>query len=561
MGEIYVEKGQFHSFEADAKIAACSFGSFSANSSAISITALSTEDDGNSPFFDFHFSSPFLNQSAGSTGTVDNTSMYRIGSISKIFTVYTMLVNYGWEHWDEAITDYLPELEDATNLSGDTSLTSVDWNKITIGDLASQLSGIGRDYSYGDVATLDIPWTEAGLPPLPSEDIPRCGGNSTTPPCDRDEYFHGLLQRAPVILPRTTPIYSNTAFRILGYILGAISNVPFDQLLDSSVLRPLNLTTTSYVTPTEGAWVIPNGDSAWYQNTGDETPTAGMYSSSSDLAKFGRDILLSKQLSTLETRRWMKPTSHTSSLSFSVGSPWEIFRAKSQISHGRTIDLYTKSGSLGQYDSLLVISPDYGVALSIMTAGSSSSAAIEVVSEMVLQTLIPALENQMLRQECDRLCGTYGSSDQRKNSSLTLSVDTNGVQIEHWINHGVDFLETIQAYSSQSGGPPIQRVLLQATNLESTSDGQCQDDDGSRRVKYHAIFDSSTDEPARPPRIMDQSANHWSSIDTPMYGEIAFDDFILHFDHAGNAVAIEPRVMRDTLLKADREASNSSRFT
>ncbi|KAI7978417.1 hypothetical protein EIK77_001941 [Talaromyces pinophilus] len=183
-----------------------SFGSFSANSSAISITALSTEDDGNSPFFDFHFSSPFLNQSAGSTGTVDNTSMYRIGSISKIFTVYTMLVNYGWEHWDEAITDYLPELEDATNLSGDTSLTSVDWNKITIGDLASQLSGIGRDCelsiicvyetvqtklipcedSYGDVATLDIPWTEAGLPPLPSEDIPRCGGNSTTPPCDRD---------------------------------------------------------------------------------------------------------------------------------------------------------------------------------------------------------------------------------------------------------------------------------------------------------------------------------------------------------------------------------------
>lgn len=122
-----------------------SFGGFGANSSAISITALSTEDDGYSPFFDFHFSSPVLNQSAGSTGTVNNTSMYRIGSISKIFTVYTLLVNYGWEHWDEAITEYLPELEDATNLPGGTSLTSVDWSNITIGDLASQLSGIARD--------------------------------------------------------------------------------------------------------------------------------------------------------------------------------------------------------------------------------------------------------------------------------------------------------------------------------------------------------------------------------------------------------------------------------
>lgn len=283
-----------------------------------------------------------------------------------------------------------------------------------------------------------------------------------------------------------------------------------------------------------------------------------MYSSSSDLAKFGRDILLSKQLSALETRRWMKPNSHTSSLSFSVGSPWEILRTKSQISHGRTIDLYTKSGSIGQYNSLLVISQDYGVAISIMAAGSSSSAVIEVVSEMVLQTLIPALENQMFHEECDRLCGIYESSDQNKNSSLTLSVDTNGLQIERWINSGVDFLEVIHTYASQTGNPPIQRVALQATNIESPSDGH---DGGSRRVRYRAIFDSSTVETGGPTRIMDQSANQWASIDTPMYGEIAFDDFILHFDRAGNAFAIEPRVMGDTLLAADRKSGNFSRFT
>lgn len=283
--------------------------------------------------------------------------------------------------------------------------------------------------------------------------------------------------------------------------------------------------------------------------------TAGMYSSSFDLAKFGRNILLSKQLSAFETRRWLKPNSHTSSLSFSVGSPWEIFRTQSQISHGRTIDLYTKSGGLGQYSSLLVISQDYGVALSIMIAGSTSSSVMEVVSEVVLQTLIPALETQMLRQECDRLCGIYRSSDQSKNSSLTLSVDLNGLQIERWINWGVDFLEVIQSYASQTRSPPIQRIFLQATNLESPTDGRDQDD-GSRRVRYRAIFDTSTIEPAGPTRIMDPSANHWSSIDTPMYGEIAFDDFILHLDHTGNAFAIEPRVMRDTLWKAEREASN-----
>lgn len=125
-----------------------SFGDFTANSSSISITALSTQDDQNSPFFDFHFSSPFLNQSAGSTETVTNTSLYRIGSISKLFTVYTLLVNYGWEHWDDNITKYLPELQGAANLDDDTSVAHADWSKITVGDLASQLSGIGRDCEF-----------------------------------------------------------------------------------------------------------------------------------------------------------------------------------------------------------------------------------------------------------------------------------------------------------------------------------------------------------------------------------------------------------------------------
>lgn len=146
--------------------------------------------------------------------------------------------------------------------------------------------------SYGDLANMDITWSEAGLPVLSPEDVPQCGGNASMPPCDRDgivliihvsqylcssffcpEYFQGLLRRAPIFAPQTTPIYSNTAYRLLGYILGAISGNRYDELLESSVLRPLNLTTTTYATPRgEGSWVIPNGESGWYQDTGDETP-------------------------------------------------------------------------------------------------------------------------------------------------------------------------------------------------------------------------------------------------------------------------------------------------
>lgn len=145
--------------------------------------------------------------------------------------------------------------------------------------------------SYGDLADIDGPWSEAGLPLLPPEDVPQCGGNASMPPCNRKgivlaihvsqysysslllEYFQGLLGRAPIFAPQTTPVYSNTAYRLLGYILGAISGSRFDELLQSSVLRPLNLTTTTYEIPSgEGSWVIPSGESGWYQDTGDETP-------------------------------------------------------------------------------------------------------------------------------------------------------------------------------------------------------------------------------------------------------------------------------------------------
>ena len=283
-----------------------------------------------------------------------------------------------------------------------------------------------------------------------------------------------------------------------------------------------------------------------------------MYSSSSDLAKFGRDILLNRQLPPLATRRWMKPSSHTSSLSLSVGSPWEILRTKSQISHGRTIDLYTKSGSLGQYNSLLLISPDYGVALSMLVAGPSSAAVVEVASEIVLQSLIPTLENQTFYEACKALCGTYESSDRSKNSSLTVSVDNHGLQVERWINQGVDYLAVIQAYASQTGSPPI-KVALQATNLGYSSYSQ-GNDVRSHRVAYRAIFERTTESTGQH-RIMDPSAGLWSSVDTPMYGEIAVDNFVVHFDHSGVAFAIEPRVMRDTLYKVVGGAGNSPRFT
>ncbi|KAJ2986061.1 hypothetical protein NUW58_g5208 [Xylaria curta] len=523
-----------------------SFGDFEANTSSVSITIVSTEDNENVPFFDFHYTSPFLNDSAGSTDHVTKNSIYRIGSISKLITAYTLLVGYGWESWDHTITRYIPELREASSSQASSPIADVDWDKITIGALTSHLSGIGRDYAHGDLASQDFPWMEAGLPELSPRDIPHCGANSSLLPCNREEYFQGIVQRHPIFAPQTTPVYSNLGFRILGYVLEAMSGTSYAALIQSKVLEPLALKDTSAkVPPRRGSWVIPTGnESGFHDNYGDETPTAGIYSSSDDLARLGRSVLLNKQLSAIDTRRWMKPSSHTSSPFFSVGSPWEIWRTHSRITSGRVVDLYTKSGSVGQYSSQLMLLPDYGVALSVLAAGSSSGSVITIATEMVLQSLIPILEDITVDQACNGLCGTYESSQPNVNSSIKISSDANGLFLGQWINRGVDIKAVAQAYAKQTGSPPIKYARLQATSLYEVSKTP-----GIRSVAYRVIFDTLNEDHGRLPRILDPGAHQWSATDSIVYGGIGVDDFVVHFDVNGTAVMIEPRVVRDMLRR------------
>ncbi|KAI1753595.1 hypothetical protein F4782DRAFT_82213 [Xylaria castorea] len=152
-------------------------------------------------------------------------------------------------------------------------------------------------------------------------------------------------------------------------------------------------------------------------------PIAGIYSSSDNLAKLGRSVLLNKQLSALDNRKWMNPKSHTSSLFFSVGSPWEIRRTRSQATSGRVVDLYTKSDIFGQYHSQLMLLLEYGVALSVLVAESSSGTISNIATEMILQSLIPTLENITIVEACAELCGTYESSTTITTDAVDLYLD------------------------------------------------------------------------------------------------------------------------------------------
>lgn len=82
---------------------------------------------------------------------IDGNTVYRIGSTTKIFTILTFLAEVGDAAWNDPISKYIPEIEDLIDDGPDDtshSLSSPDWASITIGALASQISGLMRDCEW-----------------------------------------------------------------------------------------------------------------------------------------------------------------------------------------------------------------------------------------------------------------------------------------------------------------------------------------------------------------------------------------------------------------------------
>lgn len=112
------------------------------------------------PIWSHYHSSAELRASNGSAGVkaIDSNSVFRIGSVTKIFTVLTFLVKAGHAHWDDPVTAYVPELAVLARNYYQDPILHVDWDSITLGALASQLTGIVRDCTLFRVFPI-LQWT------------------------------------------------------------------------------------------------------------------------------------------------------------------------------------------------------------------------------------------------------------------------------------------------------------------------------------------------------------------------------------------------------------------
>jgi hypothetical protein len=95
-------------------------------------------------------------------GKLDANTLYRLGSVEKLFTVYTFIAKLGTKYWSEPVTRFIPELTDSPT---ENSVTTFNWSAVTLGSLAGQINGRPKYCKFGGCCIKTLPRLDKRLTP------------------------------------------------------------------------------------------------------------------------------------------------------------------------------------------------------------------------------------------------------------------------------------------------------------------------------------------------------------------------------------------------------------
>ncbi|KAK3685315.1 beta-lactamase/transpeptidase-like protein [Podospora appendiculata] len=547
-----------------------------------SVEVFSASED--KPLWNHFWTAPNL-ASFNSTGVskVDANTVYRLGSITKLYTVLTFLATVGDGIWNDPVTKYIPEFAAVAKQTHGGSMFVPDWDSITVGSLASQSSGLMRDYALLGEVTYQLKLSDLyaiGFPPISLYEIPPCGVNPT---CTRKQLLSGISKLPPSFAPGTTPVYSDIGFTILSYIAEKITGKKFKSMVQDSVLTPLNLTHTFVSAPDDSLGIIPGNrySTSWAFELAEEAATGNMYASAGDLSAFGRAVMRSSLLKPAMTRRWLKPSVFTSDPKGTIGMPWgirQIDLSSSGASY-QSVHAYNKLGSLGAYTSLLVIIPELDLGFSILAAGDPPPGLAMDIADTITSTYIPTIMTLARNQANATFSGVYkytgnitvggggggGNSSgtnatgpyptnppaaKTMNSTLTISVDASkpGLGVTNWISNGTDMAFISVAIGANITDDYFSKVKpsvrLYPTGAEEKTTG------GGKRVAFKAVFEDLS--LAEKKASFSSDCTSWVSVTAVVYGSKPLDMFIFDFDKDGKVTDVENAALR---VKLDKVSS------
>jgi serine-type D-Ala-D-Ala carboxypeptidase/endopeptidase len=172
--------------------------------------------------------------SSTSNATVDENTIFSIGSITKVFTTTLLadMVNKGLIKLDDPIEKYLPS---------NVTVPQYNGHKITIEDLATHTSGL-PEFPDNYCPSFDPAKTGVQDSIQYRKDLFNCTKNYTF-----DQLYQGLSDTTIPREPGSKVEYSTFGTGLLGHILTLKSNMSsFDELLENHILDVLGMNDTSF---------------------------------------------------------------------------------------------------------------------------------------------------------------------------------------------------------------------------------------------------------------------------------------------------------------------------
>jgi CubicO group peptidase (beta-lactamase class C family) len=271
-------------------------------------------------------------------------TIYRVGSISKSFTAVALLQLWerGYLGLDDAVVGVVPELSQLAQRPAGAEA-------ITFRHLASHTAGLIREPELEGATDGPLEfWEDKILASIPTTSFYASPGESYR--------------------------YSNIGFGILGFSLSRVSGIPFMELVDAGILRPLGMHSSGFVVTPALAEQLATGYVLRRDGTVDaevpyrehvgrgyKVPNGGVYSTVGDLARFVAGLTGSATVPLLgpEGRRLVR-TSQTPqeearySFGFSIS---EREGAPDLVGHG---------GSVAGYNAHLLFEPESGIGVILL---------------------------------------------------------------------------------------------------------------------------------------------------------------------------------------------------
>ncbi|KAF4970329.1 hypothetical protein FSARC_2649, partial [Fusarium sarcochroum] len=431
-----------------------------------SLSMFSLHDDDAGKSLQFHHESNEVKNGKLGTRKVDGDSIYRLQSISKLFTMYGALMTLNRSDWERPLTDIFPVLAKHDAAAEKLPYSYQKWNEVTPFSLASQISGVFPQIpllladglaSFEEAVAAGLPYFDPTTDPTTSKllENPCYMQGITNESCTTDFYVQSLKDIPRAHLPWETPEYSNAGFVLFGQVVKKLTGRSYKPWINENVFSPLGMKDSSAGGVAQsrlGQAVIPNEQILTYVNGSADTnitmPSGGVFSTTNDLSKLGISILNNTLLPANVTRWWMKPQSNTAQLDIQVGAPWEIVRSTDPKS-GVVTDIYSKSGDGAFVTTWLMLIPDFGVGFTVLTANPVESTRLRIASALadhMLEKVLPSLWKQAAKEAGTNFGGSYVSTTKGLNSSLTLAVNMTegappGLVITNFISNSTDVIK------------------------------------------------------------------------------------------------------------------------